>query len=216
MLKYDDLLTWFQDLGYIIYDTHISIDNLQRIRQPANEIEKQVLKIGFFSHFYLQSRFTVIVQLSKVFDENDNQKRNFLKLFNRLTKDTYDKKLKDALKRKDNNLYLLFSSKSEIIDFVNLLKIKIDKHSEIIKKVVTIRNKLYAHSDPDPNIPIVTDEEITSLVRLADKIFNDLYTRFFYTKYAFKHTNKWKIEPIIKILSELNKTDIERHFYPSE
>lgn len=212
MLKHDELLTWFQDLGYIIFDTNKSIDNLQRIRQPSDENEKQVLSIGFFSHFYHQSRFTLMVQLPKIFDKNDNQKRNFIKLFNRLNNDKYDEKLKYLLKSNDNKYNLLFSSKAEIRNAIKPYKIEIEEHSDIIKRVVINRNKTYAHFDPDRDIPFVTDDELELLVKLSNKIFNELYAGFFYHTYAFTLTKSWNVDDIINVLAKYRREEIKRHY----
>jgi hypothetical protein len=59
MLKYDDLNKWFEDLRKIIFDTKISFDNITRITHPTDDDEKKILKHGFFSHLYRQSRFTI-------------------------------------------------------------------------------------------------------------------------------------------------------------
>jgi AbiU2 len=210
MLTKNDLWDWFIDLSQIIFDTHLAIDIIQRIRQPKNETEKQILSIGFFSLLHHQSRFVIIIQLCKLFDESKNQKRNFYRLFNRLSSDSYDKILKSTLG--DNKINeQLFSSRKDIITAIQNLSSEIEPYKDLIEKVITSRDKLYAHSDPNFKVQFVTDNELETVIKLATKVFNELHNGFFDYRFAFDKSQDWRINEILAILSKFKQEDIEKH-----
>jgi len=225
MLKHDDLSNWFEDLRKIIFDTKISIDNIQRITHPTDDHEKQILKHGFFSHLYRQSRFTIIVQLCKIFDKNSNQKRNFYKLFNRLSSEKFDKTILDILRENGISNYLfrkrgnldekdlklhLFSNRDDIINEIKSLTYEIEIQKEIIEKIIILRDNYYAHFDPDSSLPPVSYDELEVLVNLAIKIYNIMYSRLYDVTLLFDHTTDWKVDYFIKILAKQKKEQIEK------
>ena len=210
MLTKNDLWDWFIDLSQIIFDTHLAIDIIQRIKQPKNETEKKILSIGFFSLLHHQSRFVIIIQLCKVFEDSNNQKRNFYKLFNRLRSDSYDKSLKSTLKDNEIKKQLL-GSRKDIITAIQNLSAEIEPYKDLIEKVITSRDKLYAHSDPNFKVPFVTDDELETVVKLATKIFNELHNGFFDYRFAFDKSQDWRIDEILAVLSQLKQEDIEKH-----
>ncbi len=201
MLKYKELVKWFKDLGFIIFDTNISIDTMKRILNPSDINESEILNLGFFTHVYLQSRFTLVVQLSKVLDENDNQKRNFLKLFNRLSLEKYDEEFKNYL-RQNSVEANLSTSKADIKAVISQLRLELDSYKELIHRVKNIRNHVYAHSNSDANVKSVSDIELETLVNLSNKIFNVLYNKIFDAEFLFNETENWKPDYIIRVLSE--------------
>ena len=209
MLTNEDLLNWFYDLKKIIFDTKISIDNIKRITHPTNDLEKHVLKHGFFHYVYFQSRFTIVVQLCKIFDENDNQKRNFFKLFNKLSFDKYDESIIEILKMNEVSNHL-FAKRKDITNEINLLTKEIEIQKEIIDKIVFLRDKVYAHSDPDSNLPDVSNQELEVLIDLAIKIYNNLFYKFYTGTLMFEHTTDWKVDYPIKALAKLRKERLDQ------
>jgi hypothetical protein len=178
MLKLHDVEKWFEDLKNIIFDINVSIEDIKRITHPVDEIEKKILQHGFFSHFYLQSRFTIIVQLCKLFDENKNQKRNLFKLFDRLSSEEYDEELIEKLNSNCNS-NRLFGNRSDIQTEIILIKAEIETHRDIIKKIISLRDKFYAHSDPSSVLPRADNPELEALVKLAVKIYNQIRGKLF-------------------------------------
>jgi hypothetical protein len=210
MLTKDELFEWFGDIGQIIFDTYLASYNIQRITQPKNENEKQILSISFFELLYHQSRFIVFVQLCKVFDNSNLQKRNFFELFKRLRKDSYDDKLEDMLKNNKGSGQLI-SSKDDILETVNLLTGKIKTHKKLLKKVIYGRNKLYAHYDPNTKVPMVTDDELEILIKLSLYIFNELHFKLYGFRMGFDLTQDWKIDEILIVLSKFKQQEIDKH-----
>jgi hypothetical protein len=208
MLKLNEVEKWFGDLENIIFDINVSIDNIKRITHPDDEFEKQILKHGFFSHYYRQSRFTIIVQLCKLFDENKNQKRNLFKLFNRLSLDEYDEKLMERL-NSNSNSNRFFVNRSDIQTEIFLLKAEIETHKEIIKKVISLRDKFCAHSDPSSVLPRVDNPELEALVKLSVKIYNKIRSNMFDTTFLFDHNADWKVDYPIKMLAFYKKEQTE-------
>jgi hypothetical protein len=208
MLKLTDVERWFRDLENIIFDINVSIENIKRITHPVDEFEKQILKHGFFSHFYRQSRFTIIVQLCKLFDENKNQKRNLFKLFNRLSLDEYDEKLKEKI-NSNSNSNRLFGNRNDIQTEIILLRAEIEIKKEVIKKVISLRDKFYAHSDPNSVLPRVGNPELEALVKLSVKIYNKIRGNLFDITFLFDHNADWKVDYPIKMLALYRKEQTE-------
>jgi hypothetical protein len=208
MLTHDDLSNWFEDLQKIIFDTKISIDNIKRITHPTDDLEKYVLNHGFFSHCYRQSRFTIVVQLCKVFDVNSNQKRNFYKLFNRLSSEKYDKTLMEMLKRQGVAPHL-FANRNDILNEIKLLTDEIEAQKELIERIVNLRDTLYAHSDPDSSVPHVSNPELEVLINLAIKTYNNLYGKLYDSTLVFEYTKDWKVDYPIKALAKLRKLRLD-------
>ena len=155
--------------------------------------------------FYIVNHvFTIIIQLCKIFVDNDNQKRNLHKLFNRLKTDKYDSLLEELLFNHKGSKRL-FSSRSDIQNEIKLLESKIEGHDNIIEKIVILRNKLYAHSDINAELPNVSNEELESLVKLAVEIYNHLYGKLLDSYFVFDHNSDWKIDHTIKVLALHNK-----------
>lgn len=210
MVELELLEKWLDDLNKIIFDINVSMENINRMTSPNDEYERQILKHGFFFHFYRQSRFTIIVQLCKLFDYNENQKRNYIKLFNCLTSDYYDEKINEILANNKGD-DALFSSKEAIIEELNKLRSEIESHKALIDNVVTLRDKVYAHSDPETDIPIVTNAELEILVKLAVKIHNCLTIKLFSTTYRFDMTAEWNVDYPIKTLALFRKDQLKEN-----
>jgi hypothetical protein len=209
MLTRVELLDWFGDLGLIITDINISIDNIQRIIQPVSENEKKILSIGFFDQFYHQSRFVTIVQLCKVFQKNINQKRNFHDLFDRLYSDMYDRAIEFLLTTNGSGQQLT-SARDDLKSTIDSFRREIKTHKKLLKKVIDSRNKLYAHTDPNCKVPLVTDDELDILVKLSNKIYNELHSKIFVFRMGFEYTQDWRIDDILTVLSKFKLEEIEK------
>lgn len=204
MLKLNEIASWLEDIWRIIFDINVSIENIKRIAIPQSEIEKQVLQHGFFNQFYRQSRFTIVVQLCKLFDDNDNQKRNFYKLFNRLSSEKYDKDLETKLEN-NRGLQNLFTSRTDILNELDILKGEFESNAILLNKVKLYRNKIYAHSDPSNDLPQLSNAELDVLVELAKEIYNVINSKLFNKTLLFEHNDDWKIDKLLKILVENRK-----------
>jgi AbiU2 len=208
MIKLEEIKRWFDNLNGIIFDMNVAIENIRRITHPEDKYEKIILKHGFFSHYYFQARFTIIIQLCKIFSDNKNQKRNVYKFFNRITSDAYDEEFKKKLKG-NIGISHLFSTRKEIQDDIELIRGEIADHNELILKVVTLRNKCFAHSDPEQELPKVTNTELEILVKLAISIYNKIYGNLYNVTFLFDVNSEWRVEYPIKVLSSIKRETIE-------
>jgi hypothetical protein len=209
MLTYENLEEWLEDLRKIIFDTNVSFCNIKRLTHTKDPIEKEVINHGFFSHFYYQSRFTLIVQLCKLYGTSSNQKRSFEKLFKRLTDDPFDNKI-DCLLNDHANNKRLFSNRDDIKKEIEILKDDLSTNRILIKGVVTLRDKYYAHFDPDSDLPIVKIDDLQKLVDLAIKIFNNIRGGLFDVTFFFDLNEEWLIDYPLMSLVKLRKEKLEK------
>ncbi|MGE5944020.1 MAG: hypothetical protein ACM31G_06745, partial [Flavobacteriales bacterium] len=97
-MKLQELNNWLEELFNIIVDLNISINNARYlIKEEGSETVESIKKTGFFNHHIYQLKFITVVQLCKIFDNRNNQKRNIYKLFNKLRNEGYDTDLKELL-----------------------------------------------------------------------------------------------------------------------
>jgi len=191
---------WLNELGRIIVDIKITTDNLNKLESPENEFEKEVLDHGFFAHCYRQSWFTLVVQLSKLFSESSNQKRSFIKLFNVLENSNYKGELLKLLENNSDDPNL-FGSKQDIVKFVFASRDKVSQKHILIEKINTLRNEVYAHSDPDPSLPRLSVKELTELCNLSIQLYNEFRRKLFDIEFLFEENDSWKIDYPIKMLA---------------
>ncbi|MFT6746904.1 MAG: hypothetical protein ACJAZ2_001249 [Glaciecola sp.] len=202
-LNKDLLEQWLNDIQRIIFDINITVDNLNRLIVPESNFEKQILEHGFFGQFYKQSWFTSIVQLSKLYTDSKNQKRNLFKFFNILENFKYDTLLLDELENNKNspgqNLYF---SKDDVLDSTQKLREKIADKKTIIEYVIFLRDKTHAHSDVDPGLPSVSVTDLTELRDLSIIIHNTISAGFLDTSFPFSIDSDWRVDYPIKMLAK--------------
>ena len=201
MLTLLQLRAWLKDVEIIISEMRVSVDNLVQIRQNSNDTSRQILHDGFFIMFEKQLSFMLVIQLCKLFNNSDIERRNFRKLFNRLKQDKYDKALIKLLRQNKEKDHLV-SYKKDIIYMLKPLSEEIDGKREIIHKIKTLRDKSFAHTDPQKALPQVTPEELNELVLLAERIYNEINFRIYGKTFSFKMNQEWSIG---KILGKLAK-----------
>lgn len=208
ILTLEDLEKWFKDLKNIILDINISINNIKRMRLPTDENEIYILNHGFFYHFYLQSIFATIIQLCKLFSNSRYQRRSFNKLFNRLNDDKYDIELNELLFKNADN-YGLFNSKTDINFEIVKLTNEIAVHKDLINNIIILRDSCYAHSDPDANIPNVSNADLELLKTLANGIYNTLSSKLLNNTFMFEMTSDWAVDYPIRILALKRKERLD-------
>ncbi|MEX0986058.1 MAG: hypothetical protein WD052_01185 [Bacteroidales bacterium] len=200
MLTLKQLVAWLNDMEKIIFDVSVSIVNLNRMANPENASEKSILQDRFFTHFFHQLRFTLIIQLCKLYVNKDTERRNFRKLFNRLKNEPYDNRLKSRLKGNRDREDLV-ARKAEITALVKRLLIELESEAEVIHKIKSLRDRIYAHSDPGRNLPEVTDEELERLVGLAVEMYNEVRGKMFDTGFHLDEDRGWKVDHVIEALA---------------
>lgn len=208
MLTLTEIESWFDDLNKIIFDVNVTMKNINRIVTATDENEKIILKHGFFSHFYRQSRFTLIVQLCKIFSKTNNQKRNLHKLFNRLESDRYDEEI-DKQFQKNASIDRLFQNRDDIKNEIERLRKEVEGKEELIDRIVTLRDKVYAHSDPSPSLPKVTIAELENLVDLSIKIYNTIRGGLLDINFMFDVNAEWRVDYPIEGLAKLKEQQLK-------
>lgn len=201
-LNKDLVEQWLNDIQRIIIDINITVDNLNRLTAPESDFEKQILKHGFFAQYHKQSWFTSILQLSKLYTDSKNQKRNLFKFFNILENFKYDTLLLDELENnKKSNGQNLYFSKDDVLDSTEELREKIAEKKVIIEFVFFLRDKIYAHSDIDPDLPSVSVKDLTELRDLSILIYNTISVGFLDTSFPFSIDADWRVDYPIKMLA---------------
>lgn len=67
MIELDEVKDWLIEIEKLIFDINVSIQNISRMKDSSDKDVEQILRHGFFGHFYRLSRFTKIVQLCKIY-----------------------------------------------------------------------------------------------------------------------------------------------------
>ena len=203
MITLEELEDWLDDIWNIIVGLYISINNAKRLTESKYEYEEDIKRHGFFQYYRYQVKFIMVIQLAKLFTDNKNQKRNFHKLCDCLESRKYGKGIKDQLiKNKETSIVSVFKSRDEILKATEQIRTKLTSHTELIKKIVNARDKIYAHRDPKPKVNVIKIQELQQLINLSDEIINSLRGGLFNTHTDFKRTSDWDIDYVIKGLSE--------------
>lgn len=197
----EELNNWFLHFERIIFDAKISIDNIRRLENTKNKFEKDALKYGFFHHTYLQNRFTIIVQLAKLLSEKKSQKKSFIKFFNKLTCSKFDNEIAQHLENNKPRKDLIKTSK-ELLTEVDLQRKKINDHLDLVSKLVDLRDKIYAHSDPDPVNQNITTNELEVLINLCVDIYNSFRGKMFDKHFMFEVNNDWTVDYCLETIAK--------------
>ncbi|MGO3706642.1 MAG: hypothetical protein ACTJGD_02390 [Mesonia hippocampi] len=207
-MKLQELNNWRKELFNIIADLSISINNAKYlINEKGSETVESIKKIGFFKHHTYQLKFIIIVQLCKIFDNRKNQKINIHKLFNKLQTEQYDEELNKVLsKNEESNTGL--KSKQEIIKTIEYLKQEINKKRETIEKITSLRDSVFAHSDPNNTTQDIYWKELEDLINLSNKCYNEIYGKLYDCETKFEITSPWDVKKVIENFArckDLNK-----------
>src|SRR5690606_3086302 len=154
----------------------------------------------FFNHHNYQLKFITVVQLCKIFDKRNNQKRNLHKLLNKLRNEGYDTDLKNLLSKNmesDSGL----KNKHDIIKSINYLEQEISKENKTIERIVNLIDCAYAHNDPNNELEDVYWNELETLIKLSTKCYNEIYGKLYNCDTRFEITLDWEVKKIIENLA---------------
>jgi hypothetical protein len=205
----NNLEIWYKELWDVIIDVNICINNAKRLKKNVYKKESTIKRHGFFQHHWHQLRFVIIIRLCLLFDKRQNQKRNFVKLCNRIINDNPDKRLEEILKQnklKEN--YRVFRNKKEFKDSAKKILKEIEEKKDLIQKLTDARDHVYAHYDPDVKVDYIKLDELIELNEMANRYYNMLHGQLFNVTSALGLTAAWDIDHLLKIMSE----DLERKF----
>ena len=209
MLDVSQLQSFLDDQHNLIVDLNISVKNLSRITFDTYDFESQIKEHGFFVHHVYQLKFILAVQLSKLFNSKGSEERSFHKLCNKLETSEYGADLILLIDSNKNKLTEEVKSKADILLLVNEIRSLLNAQLELVIRVVSLRDQVYAHIDNNPKTQSVSLDEVKILVELANKIHNLIRFRLFFTQTMFNHVNDWSIDYVLWYMSKLRKKDLE-------
>lgn len=209
ILDVQDLKSFLDDQRDLIADLNISVTNLYRLRVNKYEFESQIKLHGFFQHHSYQLRFIAIIQLSKLFSDKKNDKRSFSKLCNILENSSYGSSLENLIKNNTNKFTAEVKSRKDILILTSEIRTLLDQNNSLISHVINLRDKVYAHKDPNSIVQGVSFEDIGKLNLLSQEIFNLFQFRIFFTTTRFDFMRDWDIDYVLSNMSELRKLDLE-------
>jgi hypothetical protein len=194
---------WFEELNKLIQDAFISFKHLSIIEESKKDV--MFLNEDFFVFFQYQQWFMLNIQLAKVFEcKPRTQQRNILTLFNKIIAQEFSDELvpffDDTSQNKSGLTY------EQFLERVKIQKSVIRKHQTTIDKIITTRNKYYAHTDIEriPNFP--TLEEVNAISNLASSIYNNIRGLLYGIHTDFtRGINNLTLSYIIKLLNKRTK-----------
>ena len=197
MITFQELRTWSNELKPVLFDINVAASNLFILNHENSNTFKH-RHSDLFLNLWYQQYFIVIVQLSKIFSTSDKQKLNINKLCNRYKNEKLDEKIRQILSKNKLKLTDVFGTHIEIKTAVELLLDELSEKSDVIEKVVYLRDKVFAHTDPNSTDKNITLDEILYLTNLATKIYNTLFGKVLDEYDNFTQTQKWDFRTIIE------------------
>lgn len=205
MLANEEIKKFLNDQLNLIVDIDISVSNLRRLDENNYDGENIVKKHGFFQHHNYQLTFISVIQLSKLFGDNQkNDQRSFYSLCNLIRKVEVD--YEDLCKDYDINPTRMVASKDELNLVINRNRKRLKEHNYLIKLVVNARNEVYAHTDPRPKAKYICGQNLDELLQLSKEIHNDFNLSIFNTEIRYD-ARDWDIDYPLEVLS---KSALER------
>ena len=199
MITAKELYDWSEDIRPVLTDINTSINNLRIIKiENANNLPE--VRHKCFQFLWHQQRFVLIVQLAKLFCNNELQKRNIHKLCKRFEENDFDDEIKNLLKKNSTKLTDVFRSREDVLIYVSEIKKYIQENKDLIKKIKTLRNKVFAHTDPDKVSIKLTNDELEGLVTFANDVYNSLFGKIFDRHFFLEITKEWDLRYIIEII----------------
>ncbi|SHE95523.1 hypothetical protein [Chryseobacterium sp. OV279] len=137
--------------------------------KKANLINKEKISSDFFRFVEVNFFRITIIELFKLFSSNKNDYYSFYSLGTRFNSgQKYDK--------------LTISN-----DTLKSIRLLLKQSKNSIKKLMVLRNKVYAHSDQDFKnyIGIMDIKEINNLISISKTIFNNFYSETYKKEFFF-------------------------------
>jgi hypothetical protein len=197
------LTNWLDIVGKIILDVQLCKANSERLHTYIYPHDKDYIqKLSFFDLYAYQLRFVLIIQLSKLFLNSRNEKWNFHYLCNFLNEIHLENDIVQKLEKNKSERGKTYQSVDELAYGIEKIKTILSNEQPIISKVQIQRNKFYAHRDEDTEFESLTLRELYRLSDIASSIHNELTAGIFNSTTFFDSGNTWKIDPILRQLSE--------------
>ena len=216
LLSLEDLTGWFNDTKLILLDSRICINNASRLKEGTKQeelktAENQIKRnFGFFNIHWYQCKFISVIQLNKLFSQSKSQKRSFKKLFGKLKGQKYDDQLMELLRSNSSRTGNSFKTKKDILLAIEHCESEIKKQQDTIDGIEKLRNKVYAHTDPENDeAKNVVLAKTVDLEELAESIWNHMNGGFFGSQHIFHHTIEWDLGGIIETVAMDHQAKLE-------
>ena len=195
MIKINDIQEWADDLRPILFDISLSLNNLRLL--DHERLNKFRINYGntYLTLLY-QQHFILVIQLAKLFSKkNDTHKRNINKLINRFQN---EKLSRDVLSTLDS--INVFKNKDEILATIGNFKEKIVENSETIESILSLRDKVFAHTDPNGIYFTIEIQSYSILVELCNEIYNTLIGNISDKEFNPNFVNKYDLRNLLDLL----------------
>ena len=127
----------------------------------------------------------------------------------KLESEDYDDELKSFLHLNSESEHHGFKSKKDILTEIKSIRNTISSLNNEITKVENLRNKLYAHSDPNENPENISIEELEKLVLVARAISNSFSSKLFGNTLLLERVYDWDVGGIIHQLDNCKQKHIK-------
>lgn len=212
MVSLDKIKEALNDQKEIIYDLHVCKGNMTRLLEAKYEYEDEIKSRSFFTYHFFQLKFIAVIQLAKLFSSRKNDRRSFYALKSIMCDYEYDEAMNQLLLMNKGREGDYFEEQEDIRKFFEKFITDIEVNGEVIKRVMALRDKVYAHKDPeyptDENDPFnakigIRPSEIASLVDLATKGFSMLYGKLLDITVFFDSLQELSIDSALRDISDL-------------
>lgn len=195
LLELKTVIDNLKHLKDFIYQLETSISNVDQIINAQNDVVFLKPIEEFLGHYVYLVYTSCALNCYKIF--HIDEKRAFLKLFNKIENCRYDNDFRELFLTNIDKADQLIESKEQLKELCGNLREEIKANTEIIEKISSRRTKVYAHSDPDSiNFETETLKDLKNLRDLAKSIYLKLYGKLFDSHYMFE-VNIFSIEPVI-------------------
>lgn len=202
MLTLKELMDWGMDLKTILFDINLTTNNLY-ILKHKNSISFRTQHSEVYLNLWYQQYFICIIQLAKLFSESGQQKRNISKLCKKITMEDFDDELNQILLLNKTKLNDVLKSKEDLMLVVAEITLEMENKSVIIEKIKSLRDKVFAHTDPNTPEDDISVEDLICLKDFANKIYNDIFGKIFDEYYHFQLTQKYDFRSIIEAFMKI-------------
>lgn len=197
MLTLKELKDWGMDLKSILFDVNVTTNNLYILKhENSNNFKTQHSEV--YLNLWYQQYFICIIQLAKLFSISGQQKRNISKLCKKITLEDFDDELNQILLLNKTKLNDVLKSKKDLMFVVAEITLEMENKSVIIEKIKSLRDKVFAHTDPNTPEDDISVEDLICLKDFANKIYNDIFGKIFDEYYHFQLTQKYDFRSIIE------------------
>lgn len=179
------------NIFFLCKESYLVLRELYSIKENSDYLIDLKNRGTFFTLTKVNYWRVIVLQLSKLFIESDNEKFNIIKFLN------------DCKTGED------FGSLQLDQNFVELQLERISEKQYLIDQIRIQRNKVFAHDDPN-NSGIINDitlDETKDLIELCQDLIFKIYLEVYDSHYDFEMGNSAEsnLKYILKSLDERNK-----------